>query len=113
MATKSLTSSSPPIELDAPLNTILDLWYARNGGRGVHFSYEQIEYTECDDWLMQNMALVVKGIVRGDGVFKAGDQALSMGYTFANRGPFTVMVIFNNMNQDLLVRLTEKTDGDS
>lgn len=66
MATKSLTSSSPPVPLDAPLLTILDLWYARNGARAASFLYEQIEYAEGDDWLMQNMALVVKGVVRGD-----------------------------------------------
>lgn len=62
---------------------------------------------------MQNMTLVVKAIVHGDGKFNRKDRALDMGHMFADRGPFTVMVIFDNMHQDLVVRLTENANGDS
>lgn len=97
MAIKSRTSSSPPTQLDAPLLTILDLWYTRNGGRAVHFSYEQIEDGFNGDWLMQNMALVAKGIVRNGGIMSGGqwvERSHPYGVTvFVNRFAAKVGVI--------------------
>lgn len=106
------TAPKPPPTLDAPLLTILDLWYTRNGGRDVHFTYDEIEYADCDDWLMQNMALVVKGILR-NGTYNKPDRALDVGHMSAESGPYRLLVIFDNTDQDILVRLMEAHHGDS
>ena len=62
MDTKSLSISD--IDDPPPLLTLLDLWYTAFGERHVYYTWESLEDMLFDDWLMQNMALVVNRLLR-------------------------------------------------
>lgn len=98
-------------DLDAPLQTILDLWYARTGGRDVRFSIELVYDCESDDWLMQNMALVVSRVVRKEGELKSVRGWVSD--ITAVYPPFVVVVSINKAYQDFVVCVKEIDSGNT
>ena len=88
--------------LDAPIETILDLWYARHGDRAVHFSYETLLDRDSDDWLMRNMATVVKRIFYTTYTHGRAHMALSA---------FDVHVMRDIASENVSVRLLERSNG--
>lgn len=74
MDTKSLSISD--VEDAPPLLTLLDLWYTAHGERGVYYTWESLEDMLFDDWLMQNMALVVQRILRSKTAKGVGMQLI-------------------------------------
>jgi hypothetical protein len=59
-------TSSPipdPYPLDAPLETILDIWYTVLGEAVLGYAYEELQDNVPKDWLMDNIRRVVARLI--------------------------------------------------
>ncbi len=88
-----------------PLLTLLDLWYTAFGQRQVHFLWTSLEDLDYDDWLMQNMALVVNRVMR-EAYLRVREQRI------VSEGPYRVsMYIDQPMSLVRVVVFMENKDG--
>ena len=102
------TKSQRIPKLEVPRITVFDLWYTAHQERGVEFTYAHLYGDPPDDWLMQNMALVVNGVVHGSG--RMSGKEGTAGQLIDSEGPYGISVAFNNQKQTLRVVLFLKDD---
>lgn len=118
MATKSPLISSPQtneIDLVDP-NQIANLWFVRYGATPVAFTYESVaDGYNGDDWLMRNMAIVVRSILRNNGVWKNRDShPFGYGHDALQNypAPLQIKVMLDNATQVIQVYVQEIPHGD-
>ena len=104
---------------DVPTITFLDLWYAAKERSRITFGYSAViedGLIPDSDWLMQNMALVARG------VFQSGEmpgKGKFIGQLVQRFDPYGVSVSFDNQTQTIKVgvflweEVYGSTDGNS
>lgn len=91
-----------PFPLDAPVETILDLWYTVLGDTVLDYAYDELLDLIPDDWLMNNIRRVVARLI----------VDVHESKWVVSGTPYTVHWQWNNHTQKVNVKLIMKeTNG--